>query len=82
MFDQKQNRCFTYVSTLAKTGDRLTRLVQLLDFSKQYKFVCIMENYCAAVLEALRRQNVETDTNVEYLLYYLPREEALEFEPK
>lgn len=41
-----------------------------------------MEKDCSAVLEALRQQNVETETNVEYLLYYLPREEALKFEPK
>lgn len=33
-----------------------------------------------SVLEALSRQNVEIETNVDYLLFHLPREEALQFE--
>lgn len=69
-----------YIATLENSGERLTRLIQLLDFSKRYKFVCIMKKDHPAVLEALRQQHVETDTNVDYLLFHLPREDALQFE--
>lgn len=69
-----------FIATLAATGERLTQLLQLLDYSKTLKFVCMMKKDHPAVLEALRRQNVEIETNVDYLFFHLPREEALKFD--
>lgn len=81
-FSTPQNREYVFVSSLAKTGERLARLVELLDFSKRYKFIGIMEKDYPEIMETLKRHNIETDLNVEYLLFTLPREDALGLEPK
>lgn len=68
-----------YADTLIESNGRLSRLFQLIDFSKNYRFRGIRTAIATIIERALEKQNatVEYDT---ILLYYLSKEEALKFD--
>lgn len=59
--------------------DRLFRLLQLIDYSKDYAFRSIRAELEPVIKDALKQVNVNVGTT-DLLLHYLPKEEALKFD--
>lgn len=69
-----------YADTLSKSSKNLTRLLELLDYSKGYHFYGIRFELRQAIREALHRANVDIEFGSSSLLYCLPKNEALKFD--
>lgn len=68
-----------YADALSENTDELLRLLLLIDYSKGYFFISITDHAASAVKEAIKQKNVELYVDESNLLYYLPKEKALEF---
>lgn len=75
-----QDRSNAYADTLSESTEELLRLLLLIDYSKGYFFTSLNDRAASAVREAIRRKNVELNSDDTNLLYYLPKETALEFD--
>lgn len=60
--------------------DNLSRLLQLLDYSKGVLFTCERPEVYPIILETLKKKNLEICADYLSLLYYMPKEEALKLE--
>lgn len=75
-----QDRCNAYADTLSESTEELLRLLLLIDYSKGYFFISLNDRAASAVREATKQKNVEMNIDFTNLLYYLPKEKALEFD--
>lgn len=74
-----KDRCYGYADTINESHENLSKLLQLIDYTKGYKFLSIRTEIRPVILDALKKANVELLQVVSTLLYYLPKEDALEF---
>ncbi|XP_055298652.1 uncharacterized protein LOC129566591 isoform X3 [Sitodiplosis mosellana] len=72
------DRRTAYADTLSECTEELLRLLLLIDYSKGYYFTSLNDR-TASVREAIKQKNLEINTDHTSLLYYLPKEKALEF---
>lgn len=75
-----QDRRYVFAHTLAPTTERLARLLELIDLSKGYIFLHILEKDYPAILEALKLQNMKIEKDLTFLYYHLPQAKALEYD--
>lgn len=75
-----QDRNIAYADTLSECTDELLRLLLLIDYSKGYFFTSLNDRAGSTVREAIKRKKIEIYTDDTNLLYYLPKEKALEFD--
>ena len=66
--------------TLNKSNDELYRLLLLLDYSKEYFFFSYSEHVADAVRKAVKEKEVKIGLDDSILFYFLPKEEALQFD--
>lgn len=69
-----------YADTLSNSYKNLTRLLELIDYSRGYHFYGIRYELRQAVRNALQKVNVEIEFSSSSLLYCLPKNEALQFD--
>lgn len=75
-----QDRRYVFANTLAQSTERLTNLLKLIDLSKGYIFLHILEKDYLAISDALQLQNVKIEKSFVFLYYHLPQANALEFD--
>lgn len=66
--------------TLNHSNDELFRLLLLLDYSTEYFFFSYSDHVGEVVRKAVKEKNVKIGLDDSILLYYLPKEMALQFE--
>lgn len=71
-----------YADTFNELDDELSRLLQLLDYSKGYFFLSISERASGIVRKAVNQRGVKFLIDDSNLKYFLPKEDALKFEIK
>ncbi|XP_055309494.1 uncharacterized protein LOC129573206 [Sitodiplosis mosellana] len=69
-----------FADTFNESYDRLSRLLQLIDYSKDYIFQNIRAELLPVVTNALEKANVPVDHCIEFLLYHLTQEKALKLD--
>lgn len=77
-----QDRRYVFAHTLAKSTERLSKLLQLIDLTKGYIFLHILEKDYSVISEALMLQNVQIEKDLAFLYYHLPQAVALEYDNK
>lgn len=75
-----QDRNRAYADTLNASYENLSRLLQLIDYSKGYRFLAIRPDIQPVLTSSLQKANVEIISNDVAILYHLPKEEALKFD--
>lgn len=77
-----QDRYTAYADTLNTSHENLSRLLQLLDYSKGYSFWSTRHEVYPTIVNALNKIGAEIGLDDETLLYRLSKEKALEFNSK
>lgn len=66
--------------TLNENSDNLLRLTKLMDLRKGYIFLCIRAVIQPTIIAALQYRNCEVVEDSTLLLYYCPKEVALNYD--
>lgn len=82
LYTNLQERIRAYADTLSNSFDNLHRLLQIPDYSRGYIFLSIRSELRQVFKDSLEKVNVKIDHEYINLLYHLPKEEALKFNPK
>lgn len=69
-----------YADTLSESHDKLKRLVKLMDYSDGPTFLSIRPELQTTIMSGVQEAAADVLSNAATLLYYLPRERALEFD--
>lgn len=77
IFDQQDH--YVFISSLNVSNGRLLKLLLLLDYSNGVRFAHVASKFYPTVLDALKSKQVTIERQLDLMLYYLPRERALEF---
>lgn len=75
-----QDRCHAYADTFNASHEKLDRLLRLIDYSKGYTFISVRPELRPVIKNALIKANVEDVFDDEVLMYYLPKEDALQMD--
>lgn len=74
-----QDRNRAYTDTLNESSDRLFELLQLIDYSKGFRFLGIRPEIRMILKKSLQQINIEIVSDNKTILCYLSRDEALNF---
>lgn len=80
LFDFIQDRCYAYADTFNESYEKLDRLLCLIDYSKGYSFISVRPELRPVIKNALIKANVEDVNDDDVLMYYLPKEDALQLD--
>ena len=68
--------------TLDESNKKLTRILNLLDWSKGFDVSSVCERHLSAVLEVIEKKKLPVIHSFVLNFHYLPKEEALLFDTK
>lgn len=69
-----------YADTFSENTDELYRLLVLIDYSGGYFFLGLTDNVIPVVKDVIKLRNVDVYIDDWNLVYFLPKENALEFD--
>ncbi|XP_055304585.1 uncharacterized protein LOC129569590 isoform X2 [Sitodiplosis mosellana] len=71
------DRYHVYFDCLSGSKEKLTKLLELLDFSSGFRIMHVRSKHYPIMLETIRRKQLQLEYDDPNLLYYLPKEKAM-----
>lgn len=75
----RKDRCTAHADTLNDSYENLSRLLQLIDYSKGYAFLSLRPELRSTIISAIEKTKTRIVYEETILLYSLPREDALKY---
>lgn len=69
-----------YADTIDTNSDKLSRLLQLFDYSSGYIFSNVRADVGCIIVDIMQKANIEADDYTKTILYRLPKEQAMNFD--
>lgn len=78
----RQDRYHVYFDCLSESNERLLILLDLLDYSNGFRFMHVRSKHYPVMSEIIKRKQLVLEYDCPNLLYYLPKERAIELQAK
>lgn len=75
----EKDRCYAYADTFNESHENLSRLLQLIDYSKGYIFPNERSALQSTIINAIKRTGTQILRDDVTVLYYLSKEDAMKF---
>lgn len=72
-----QDRYQIFLNSLSESNEKLTKILDLLDWSRGFKISTFREKQRSAVVDTIDARNLSREFDSETLVYYKPKEDSL-----
>lgn len=77
MISHTQDRYHIYFDSLNTSNEKLTKLLELLDYTSGCRIMHVRSKHYPIMLEIIRRKQLQLEYDDPNLLYYLTNEKAM-----